>query len=200
MKKAIIISALLLGPLAGIALALAPTPLNTPGAGSQGPKPPVITALDTNQDGIISASEIADAPAALKTLDKNSNGKLTPDECSPPRAGNSGGPVGMGGPVCSSKSRDFQSRSGHGGTSGVSGSFRTTQTGNPGNPASGNGRPPKPPIETALDANQDGIISTIEITNASSALRKLDKNSDAQLTPDEYLPVRPNLPTNSQTR
>ena len=37
-------------------------------------------ALDANHDGVIDANEIANAPAALKTLDKNGDGKLTPDE------------------------------------------------------------------------------------------------------------------------
>ncbi len=52
-------------------------------------------------------------------------------------------------------------------------------------------RPPKPPLELALDANQDGIIDADEIANAATALRKLDKNGDGKLTPDEYRPPRP---------
>jgi Ca2+-binding EF-hand superfamily protein len=41
-------------------------------------------ALDTNHDGIIDSNEIANASAALLTLDKNGDGKLTPDEYLPP--------------------------------------------------------------------------------------------------------------------
>jgi Ca2+-binding EF-hand superfamily protein len=41
----------------------------------------VLGALDTDRDNIISASEIAGAPAALKKLDKNRDGKLTAEEC-----------------------------------------------------------------------------------------------------------------------
>jgi hypothetical protein len=37
---------------------------------------PIVTALDTNGDGTISAEEIANAPAALKTLDRNGDGQL----------------------------------------------------------------------------------------------------------------------------
>ena len=54
-----------------------------PGQGGQGgpppppPPPPLLQALDADGDGIISAAEIANAPAALKTLDKNGDGKLT---------------------------------------------------------------------------------------------------------------------------
>ena len=46
---------------------------------------PLIAALDANHDGVIDAQEIANAPAALKTLDKNGDGKLTRDELMPPR-------------------------------------------------------------------------------------------------------------------
>jgi hypothetical protein len=41
-------------------------------------------ALDANHDGVISAEEIANAGAALLTLDKNGDGQLTPDEIHPP--------------------------------------------------------------------------------------------------------------------
>jgi hypothetical protein len=43
-----------------------------------------MTAIDANGDGVLDASEISRAPAALKSLDKNGDGKLTPDECRPP--------------------------------------------------------------------------------------------------------------------
>lgn len=45
---------------------------------------PIVMALDANHDGVISADEIANAPAALKTLDKNGDGQLTKDEYLPP--------------------------------------------------------------------------------------------------------------------
>jgi hypothetical protein len=40
--------------------------------------------LDANDDGEISAEEINNAPAALMKLDKNGDGKITPDELGPP--------------------------------------------------------------------------------------------------------------------
>jgi len=46
----------------------------------------IIAALDANHDGVIDASEIANASSALKALDKNGDGKLTQDELMPPRA------------------------------------------------------------------------------------------------------------------
>ena len=64
---------------------------------------PLMKALDANGDGVIDAKEIANAPAALKTLDKNKDGKLTEEELRPnfggPGGGRPGGPGGApGGP------------------------------------------------------------------------------------------------------
>jgi Ca2+-binding EF-hand superfamily protein len=53
------------------------------------------------------------------------------------------------------------------------------------------------PILAAIDADEDGVISAAELKNAPSALRKLDKNGDGQLTQDE---VRPNFPGRGQGR
>jgi hypothetical protein len=47
--------------------------------------------LDANHDGVIDADEIANASAALKTLDKNGDGKLTPAEFMGPRPPMRGG-------------------------------------------------------------------------------------------------------------
>lgn len=44
---------------------------------------PVLFALDADHNGEISEAEIRNAPAALKTLDKNGDGRLTDDEVSP---------------------------------------------------------------------------------------------------------------------
>lgn len=50
---------------------------------------------------------------------------------------------------------------------------------------------PPLPLMKALDTNGDGTIDANEIANAPAALKTLDKNGDGKLTPDEYLPVRP---------
>ena len=63
-----------------------------PGMPGHRPPSPLMLALDANHDGVIDAAEIANAPAALKTLDKNGDGKLTPDELRPPRPPQNGGP------------------------------------------------------------------------------------------------------------
>lgn len=68
--------------------------------------PPIIAALDSDADGIISASEIAGAIVALKTLDKNEDGELTMEELHQQRPGRGGPPH-----------REFDPR-GHGGAEG----------------------------------------------------------------------------------
>jgi hypothetical protein len=69
------------------------------GPGSHRPVPAIIAALDANHDGVIDADEIANASAALKTLDKNGDGKLTRDEYmgKPPGRPPGGGGGGQGG-------------------------------------------------------------------------------------------------------
>jgi hypothetical protein len=65
------------------------------GPGAPRLAPPIIAALDVNKDGRIDANEIANAANALKTLDKNRDGELTPDEFGLPRpSGQRGGPRG----------------------------------------------------------------------------------------------------------
>lgn len=67
-----------------------------PGEGQRPPVPPLMAALDTNHNGVIDATEIDNAPAALRKLDKNGDGQLTLDELRPPRP--QGGRGGFGGP------------------------------------------------------------------------------------------------------
>ena len=47
------------------------------------PPLPLVTALDANHDGVIDSNEIANASAALLTLDKNGDGQLTTNEYLP---------------------------------------------------------------------------------------------------------------------
>jgi collagen type III alpha len=168
-----------------------------------------MTALDADGDGIISAAEIANAPAALKKLLKNGADHLTMEDLRPPRreggpeGGGPGGPQG-GGDQKRQKRGDGPRPDGAPGAGGPPGGPAGGPQGgpesavSPGGPGAGGpqggpggGHRPVPPIIAALDANHDGIISADEINNASAALKTLDKNGDGQLTEDEYRPKRP---------
>lgn len=47
------------------------------------------------------------------------------------------------------------------------------------------------PLFSALDANSDGIIDEAEMAGAAAALKKLDKNGDGRLSPEETRPQGP---------
>lgn len=66
------------------------------GQGQRPPLPAVVRALDANHDGVIDATEIENASAALKTLDKDGDGKLTMQETMGPRPQMGGRPGGQG--------------------------------------------------------------------------------------------------------
>jgi Ca2+-binding EF-hand superfamily protein len=58
---------------------------------------PIIAALDTDHDGVISEIEIAGAAVALKKLDRNKDGKIDREEMLPRRGGRGpGGDAGAG--------------------------------------------------------------------------------------------------------
>lgn len=67
-----------------------PPPPGAPGAsGTEGqrprrPLPPTIVAIDANADGTLDAGEIAAAGTALRALDANHDGVLSPHEYRPP--------------------------------------------------------------------------------------------------------------------
>ena len=73
-----VLVALSLAALAGCA--------SDPDQAARGQPPPrslIIDALDANHDGVIDAAEIANAPAALKTLDQDQDGQLRYEEIHP---------------------------------------------------------------------------------------------------------------------
>jgi hypothetical protein len=49
----------------------------------QGPPPPLVGALDTDRDGVLSADEIGKSPESLAKLDHNKDGQLGPREYGP---------------------------------------------------------------------------------------------------------------------
>ena len=50
------------------------------------------------------------------------------------------------------------------------------------------GKPPAPPVFSALDSSGNEVIDEYEIADAPSSLLELDENGDGQLQPDEYRP------------
>lgn len=148
--------------------------------GASRPLPPLFRVLDANQDGVIDAGEIANAAAALKKLDLNGDGRLTPDEYRPPRPGGGGPPrTGSGGPGDGPSLRPAVLRTGGGSEDA--------------GPDQGQ-KPPRPPIDTVLDENGDEVIDAAEIAKAPLLLKKLDLNGDGKLSLDECLPKRPAAP------
>jgi Ca2+-binding EF-hand superfamily protein len=145
------------------------------GPGGPGPGPggilrmlPVMAALDADEDGDISSEEIANATAALKTLDKNKDGKLTEDELRP-NFGGPGGP-GFGGP-------------GFGGPG-----FGGPGFGGPGFGGPGFGGDPEAMIaETMrLDKNDDGKLDRSELGERRQGLMaRADADKDGFVTKDE---------------
>lgn len=61
--------------------------------------PPLVGTLDANHDGVLDATEIANASAALLSLDANKDGQLTMEEIRParPEGGRNGAGPGKGG-------------------------------------------------------------------------------------------------------
>ena len=68
---------------------------DAPGEGARRPNR-LVAAIDTNEDGLISAEELAAAATGLKTLDADSDGTITADELRPPGGGGPGGGAGGG--------------------------------------------------------------------------------------------------------
>jgi len=102
MKKTILKNAFIFAGMIGIALITALSlPEYSASAQSKDPEPameqqtgddsktenvrprkgnPLMSVLDADKDGVLSANEIENAGTALKSLDKNGDGKLTRDE------------------------------------------------------------------------------------------------------------------------
>lgn len=79
-------------PLGCVSLLTAQTAPTTPPAGGPGPGRghgprgnPVVRLLDADRDRVLSAAELAGAPAALRALDTNNDGSVSRDELHPPR-------------------------------------------------------------------------------------------------------------------
>ena len=170
---------------------------------------PLVSALDADADGSLSADEIERAPAVLTTLDADGNGVLTSDELAQP-AGEFG--RGRGGgmlqrlPVMTALDRDGNGeisaeeiRSATAallaldadGTGTLATSELTPGQGGRGRGGTGRGQGPPLaalPIMAALDRDGTGEISADELSEASRALRTLDADGDGTLRQGELAP------------
>lgn len=181
----------------------------------RGPQPrPVLLALDTDHDGILSAAEIAAAPKVLLALDTNGDGALTQDEFFPR-------PTGMGASPEETVSLLMSfDKNGDGALTKdevperMQGIFRrgdrnhdgkltaeeikamATREGLPSGPVkagTASGMLRQDALITVLDANHDGVIDATEIANSAAALLSLDKDGDGKLSPEE-IKVRQSTP------
>jgi hypothetical protein len=128
----------------------------------------VVRAVDADKDGTLSALELANATTALKTLDANNDGTISVDELRPPRPANAPTPP-AGAPA------------------------RPPTAGS--TTAPGDRPHPVNPIMLALDADANGVLSAVEMSNATKSLLALDLNKDGALSPDEYRPLPPERPS-----
>lgn len=173
-------------------------PQGGPGGPGQRPAMPVIEALDADHDHVISAEELKNATAALLTLDKNNDGKLTPNEFAPqggpmpgrgqggnpgggrgdggsgrrPGADNAGGPGGRG-PGPDGPGGRGPGPDGPGGPGGPGG--RGPGAGGPeGGPGGPGGPNPERFVDHAMefDVNNDGKLSRDELTKFAEEFAK----------------------------
>lgn len=121
-----------------------------------GPPPDLVfRALDKDDDGVLSASELAGAVAALKTLDKNGDGVLNEQELRPMRG--PGGPGGQGG------------RGGPGEM--INHLFEENDTNHDGKLAKAEMPERMREMFERADLNQDGFVTRDELTKAFESMR-----------------------------
>lgn len=131
---------------------------------------PVSTALDANQDGTISGPEIDNAPAALKALDRNTDGRVDATELRP---------MGRGG------------REGRGPEGGEGRERGGREGGRPGMNAEPGETPTTSPDELAallmaFDKNGDGNLEKSEVPERMVGIfDRADVNKDGKVNADE---------------
>ena len=136
---------------------------------------PILNAVDANQDGVLSADEIAGAAAQLKKLDKNGDGKLTRDEAG----------IHMD---------QIPGRGGRGEGRGGRGEGRGEGRGRDGGEVETPAPPPSADDMTAslmmFDANHNGQLEKSEVPEGLQGLfERGDTNKDGILTKEEIVPL-----------
>ena len=170
---------------------------------------PLVSVLDADGDGALSADEIERAPAALASLDANDNGVLTGNELVPAAGGlGRGRPEGLlqrlpimtaldadrDGEISAEEIRSSAAALVTLDADG-SGTLATSEWGPApgGRGRGGQGRGQGPPLASlpvmaALDRDSTGEISAGELSGASQALRTLDADGDGTLRQNELMP------------
>lgn len=138
-----------------------------------GPGFPIVRVLDADKDREVSASELATASAAIRTLDTNNDGTVSREELRPARPEHTGRPEGADRPERAERPAG------------------APEGGKRSGPPAGADSRPVDPIMLALDADTDGNLSPAEIANAPASLAALDANKDGKLTMDEFRPLPP---------
>ena len=160
-------------------------PPGGPRPGTPGFRPPLVTALDTDGDGELSAGEIEAAGKSLLKLDRNGDGKLGPDELF---AGAGGSPPGRPGEGRPGEGRPGEGRPGEGrpGADAAAVGERLKAA-----DANGDGKLSKEEAPDRLkenfdriDANSDGFIDETELRQAFQRLREAGGNRPEGRRPD----------------
>ncbi len=125
---------------------------------------PIATALDTNRDTTISASEMDNAQAALKTLDRNGDGRLAGEELMPA--------FGRGG-----REDGREREGGEGGRGGRAGEPGDTPATSPDELTT---------MLMSFDANHDGQLDKNEVPERMQGIfDRADLNKDGKINADE---------------
>jgi len=126
---------------------------------------PVLAALDADKDGVISKSEINNAAAALRKLDKNGDGELDAEEMRPTRSegGRSRGGAPDGGPGGERGGRS-------GGAGGMMDRIMSQDKNQDGKLSKDEVDERMLPMFDRLDGNSDGSIDKSEIEAAAARM------------------------------
>ncbi len=168
---------------------------------------PALQLLDTDKDGVISAAEWQNAPAALAKLDSNGDGQISPDELRPPgrppaeddmlktlMAFDKDGDGKLSKAELPERMQGMLARGDKDGdgfltTAELQAMTRPRQQEGENHGPRGGGMMRMDPVLAAIDADKNGIISAAELKNAVTALKPLDKDNDGQLTGQEIRPA-----------
>ena len=176
---------------------------------------PLLAAIDTDHDGVISAAEIAAAPESLRALDRDEDGKLSPEECAGegergPSTGDmvktlmafdKNGDGKLQREELPERMRGLFDRGDldHDGVLSLDEIRKLARAEQDSRPQEKEGDPALRkrieavvmrivPALAALDTDHNGEISESETRQAAAALKTLDKNGDGRLTEDEVAP------------